>query len=149
MVRQMTKEEQAYLQQLIDNVQQQFCRVVIDNRKEAVRKILLARKKAMPDLPANTKIQVTNAEIEDYIKLLADGRVYSGEQAKNEGLIDTLGNLETAINRAAQLAHIPGKPDVVTSRPRERTLFESVFSEMTNILTPLKRNGVSLQYMLK
>jgi protease-4 len=149
MVRQMTKEEQAYLQQLIDNVQQQFCRVVIDNRKEAVRKVLLARKKAIPEQPANMKIQVTNTEIEDYIKQLADGRVYSGEQAKNEGLIDTLGNLETAINRAAQLAHIPGEPNVVTARPRERTLFESLFSEMTNILTPLKRNGVSLQYILK
>ncbi|MDI6782875.1 MAG: signal peptide peptidase SppA [bacterium] len=147
--RKMTKEEQAYLQQLIDNVQQQFYRVVVENRKEAVRKVLLARKKAQPELLVEAKLQVSNAEIEDYIRLLADGRVYSGEQAKNEGLIDTLGNLETAINRAAKLAGIPGEPSVITARPRKKTFFESLLGDFTQVLTPLKRNGVSLQYILK
>lgn len=127
MTRQMTKEEQAYLQQLIDNVQQQFYRVVIENRKEAVRKIILAQKKEQPDLPLSQKIVVSNDEIENYIKQLASGKVYSGEQAKDVGLIDTLGNLDTAIDRAAKRAGIQGEPSVVTARPRERTFFESFF----------------------
>ncbi|MCX7919986.1 MAG: signal peptide peptidase SppA [bacterium] len=147
--RKMTKEEQVYLQQLIDNVQQQFYQVVVDNRKEAVRKVMLSQKKERVGISDTEKLQVSTSDIEEYIKQLADGRIYTGQQAKEAGLIDGLGNLETAIDRAAELAHIPGKPDVVTVRPREKTLFETLFSEMATILTPLKRNGISLQYILK
>lgn len=149
MTRQMTKEEQEYLQGLIDNVQKQFCKVVIENRKAAVKKILLAQKKAQPDLPLTQRITVSNEEIETYIKNLANGKVYSGEQAKESGLIDTLGNLDTAIDRAAKLAGIQGEPSVVTARPRFKTFFESLLGDFSQIITPLKRNGISLQYILK
>lgn len=36
---------------------------------------------------------------------LADGRIYTGTQAKNLGLVDELGNLDQAINGTAELAH--------------------------------------------
>lgn len=36
---------------------------------------------------------------------LADGRIYTGTQAKNLGLVDEVGNLDQAINGAAELAH--------------------------------------------
>lgn len=48
----------------------------------------------------------------------ADGAVFTGLQAYNHGLVDTIGGLKEAIDLAADLAGIDGEPDVV--RPHER-----------------------------
>jgi protease-4 len=50
------------------------------------------------------------------VRALADGRVYSGRRAKELGLVDSLGGLEEAVQKAGELAGIPGKPKLV--RPR-------------------------------
>ncbi|MDI3539212.1 MAG: protease [Methanolobus sp.] len=47
------------------------------------------------------------------VKDLADGRIYTGQKAKELGLVDELGNLYYAINRAAELGGIQGEPVVV------------------------------------
>ncbi|AKB73776.1 Periplasmic serine protease [Methanosarcina lacustris Z-7289] len=47
------------------------------------------------------------------VKKLADGRVYSGSRAKELGLVDGFGNLYDAIDKAAELGGIQGKPKVV------------------------------------
>jgi protease-4 len=44
------------------------------------------------------------------VRALADGRVYTGTQALQNGLVDSLGNLHDAIQVAADLAGIKGKP---------------------------------------
>ena len=44
---------------------------------------------------------------------LANGRVYTGEQAKNNMLIDELGGLHAAIQAAAQKAGIEGEPTII------------------------------------
>lgn len=54
---------------------------------------------------------------EDEVRTLADGRVYTGEQAQRLGLVDSLGNLPDAIARAAELGGIEGTPRVVEYRP--------------------------------
>lgn len=46
------------------------------------------------------------------VKDLADGRVYTGAKAKELGLIDSFGSLDDAIDAAASLAGIKGKPEV-------------------------------------
>jgi len=48
---------------------------------------------------------------------LADGRVFTGEQAQQVGLVDSLGNLPDAIARAAELGGIEGEPRIVEYRP--------------------------------
>jgi protease-4 len=58
-----------------------------------------------------------NMEKED-IYPLADGSIFTGLQAYNLGLVDTLGGLTEAIEIAAELAGVEGKPTVV--RPYER-----------------------------
>ncbi|MBU0674400.1 MAG: signal peptide peptidase SppA [Proteobacteria bacterium] len=84
--RKMTDEEKNILQGIIDNVYQQF-----------VKDVSISR-----NLPV--------AEVET----LADGRIYSGEQALESGLIDQFGNFTDALHLAAQLAQLePGKPTVV------------------------------------
>ncbi|MDI9395185.1 MAG: signal peptide peptidase SppA [Euryarchaeota archaeon] len=47
------------------------------------------------------------------VKELSDGRLYTGSQAKELGLVDDFGNLYDAIDKAAELGGIHGEPKVV------------------------------------
>jgi protease IV len=77
---------------------------------------------------------------------IAKGRVWSGAQAKDLGLVDELGGMDRAIEVAKQLAHIPANESVQIVRfPREKTLLEMFFerersmSEKSSIEEALKR----------
>ncbi|CAN5890709.1 signal peptide peptidase SppA [soil metagenome] len=74
--RDMTEEERALFQGLIDEAYNGFVEVVAEGR----------------DMP------------EDQVRELADGRIYSGLQAEELDLVDRLGDRETAFNRAKRLA---------------------------------------------
>lgn len=84
------KEEREILQGVLDNVHEQFIKAVAEGRKML---------------------------IED-VKRIADGRVFTGEQALKAGLVDEIGNLEDAIKSAAKLAGIKGEPAVVSKEER-------------------------------
>jgi len=49
----------------------------------------------------------------DYVRDIADGRVYTGSRAKEMGLVDQIGGLYDAINVASELAGIKGEPQIV------------------------------------
>jgi protease-4 len=49
----------------------------------------------------------------DYVRSVADGRIYTGARAKEMGLVDELGGLYDAITVAEKLAGIKGKPQIV------------------------------------
>jgi protease-4 len=49
----------------------------------------------------------------DKAREIADGRVYTGQRALELGLVDSLGNLPDAIDRAAELGAIEGEPRVI------------------------------------
>lgn len=53
----------------------------------------------------------------EQLALVTDGRVFSGAQAKDLGLIDDLGLLEDAIDIARRLAGAPGAKVVMYKRP--------------------------------
>ena len=57
----------------------------------------------------------------DAIVELADGRIFSGKQALDSKLLDQLGNLPDAIETAAKLAGIEGKPKVVRKEKKDLT----------------------------
>lgn len=46
------------------------------------------------------------------VRQIADGRVYTGAQALELGLVDELGNFTDAVELAAELAEIPGRPEL-------------------------------------
>ncbi len=94
--REMTPEERELLQEVIDTVHRQFVRAVAEGRKIPVEQI-------MP---------------------IADGRIFTGEQAQAMGLVDELGNLEDTIQIAATMAGIKGKPSVIYPRRRKPSLFD-------------------------
>ncbi|TDX43613.1 signal peptide peptidase SppA [Orenia marismortui] len=100
--RKMTEGEKEILQTMVEGVYQQFVNVVIEGRGMEEKRV----------------------------KKLADGRVYSGEQAKSLGLVDELGNFYDAVDYLAELVGIEGEPNLVYYNqlsPIERLL--SSFSE--------------------
>lgn len=84
------KEERDILQNVLDNVHLQFIKAVAEGRKMLI----------------------------DDVKKIADGRVFTGEQALKAGLVDELGNLEDAVHTAAKLVGIKGEPVVVTKKEK-------------------------------
>jgi protease-4 len=83
--RSMSDKEKASWQTIIDETYEEFVRIVADGR----------------ELP-----------IEE-ARELADGRIYTGRQALELGLVDQLGNLSAATQRAAELGGIEGEPRIV------------------------------------
>lgn len=99
-LRQFSAEDRAMLQSVIDNTHDQFVRAVAEGRK----------------LP-----------LED-VRKIADGRILSGEQAKNQKLVDRLGTLQDAIEEAGRLAGISGEPEVLLP-PKKKVNYLDLLAE--------------------
>jgi protease-4 len=78
------------LQGVMDNVHEQFMRAVSEGRKIKMEEV----------------------------RKIADGRVFTGEQAKTYGLVDELGTLEDALKTAATLAGLKEEPEVVSKEDK-------------------------------
>jgi protease IV len=102
------KEEREILQDVLDNVHNQFITAVSEGRKM----------------------------LRDDVQRIADGRIYTGEQALKIGLIDELGNLEDAVKAAAKLSGIKGEPSVV-SKEEKFSLIGLLRGKMPKELTDL------------
>jgi len=67
----------------------------------------------------------------DKLRDLAGGRVYTGRQAKEKGLVDDLGSLHDAVIEAKKLAGLEPDAEVRTEvLPSATNFFESLFGEM-------------------
>lgn len=67
---------------------------------------------------------------------IGKGRVWTGAQAKQIGLVDELGGLDRAVEVAKQLAHIPaGESLGILRLPEEKTLFQVLFERERDQLT--------------
>ena len=69
----------------------------------------------------------------DTLAKYAEGRIWTGNQAKTIGLVDELGGIEKAIKIAADLANLDDDY-VVYEYPRKRSLFEELFYRNKNDL---------------
>jgi len=106
--REMSAEDKQYIQQLIDNVYEQF-------------KVAVA-----------TSRDLDTKEIDS----VADGKIYTGEQALNLKLIDELGTINDAISAAGKLGGIEGEPEVINFPKKRSKLFDLINSKIdTNILS--------------
>ena len=123
--REVTPKEREYLQSLINQMFEQFVGAVADGRKET----------------GLTREQV---------KQLADGRVYTGEQALREKLIDGLGNYDKVLKTTAEMVGIKGDPQVVTPpKPRRGSILDLLTStDVGEILShnTLQPPGSTLQF---
>ena len=67
---------------------------------------------------------------QDSVKAIAEGRVWTGEQAKKIGLVDKLGNLDDAIEAAAKLAEV--EKYTVGRYPSPEPWYMSLLDKSTN-----------------
>lgn len=106
--REMTDQDRAYFQDMMDEVHRQFIAVVEKERKLD----------------------------HDSVVAIADGRAFTGERARAMRLVDTLGTYEDAIAIAARLGGIKGEPAIVKERRETLSLFDLVFgkSQMADLL---------------
>jgi len=64
------------------------------------------------------------------IDAVAQGRVWTGRQARENGLVDALGGLDTAVRIAKERARIPAGEDVeLVAYPRRRSVFEALSAQ--------------------
>ncbi len=107
--RKMTKKERRLMQAMINDLHDQFVETVLDTRGDKLARAL-AQKRG---------VNITDLKPESvkrHLRGLADGRVFSGRQAHKLGLIDHLGNLDDAVEMAARLGQLRGKPKVLKEK---------------------------------
>jgi len=121
--RPMTEEERRLLQGVLTNVYDQFVDAIVEGRS-------LNREDILP---------------------YADGRVFTGDQALEYGFVDRLGDLDDAINMAAKLGGLRGRPTVVR-KERRRVSFLDLLDEKMNQVgeaAGLSSMGPRLEYRLR
>jgi len=117
-LREMSVEEREILQKVLDDVHNQFIQAVAKGR----------------------------GINEEEIRNIADGRIFTGIQAKEAGLVDEIGNLEDTIKLAAKISGIKGEPKIVTEE-RKPTFLELFLGDIfSRRMDPVKKR-VSFNYL--
>ena len=115
----MSPVDRRILQSVMDDVHKQFMEAVADGRS----------------------LSLTD------VQPLADGRIFTGRQAKDAKLVDELGDLNDAIKLAADLTGIEGEPRVV--EPKKRFSVRELIEGRLGVLPKLRFDtGVSLNYLM-
>jgi len=122
--RALTEREKAYFQGLIDDMYVQFVEAVADGRKLDV----------------------------EAVRALADGRVFTGRDAREKKLIDEIGNFQDAVELTASLAGISGKPALLRPMRQRVTLLDVLTGDLSG-LAPFRSHvsaaQVRFQYIWK
>lgn len=118
-LRDMKSNERKLLQSFVDNVHNQFVNAVAESRGMDKEKV----------------------------REIANGMIYSGEQALGLGLVDELGGFEDAIKLAGKLAGIEGEPSVIYP-PKERPgLLDMVLGNDADVARFLLQRGINAMYL--
>jgi protease-4 len=118
--RAMNGEDRHILQNVMDDVHSQFIEAVAAGRSLDIKEV----------------------------RALADGRIFTGRQAKTAKLVDELGDLNDAIKLAADMGGIEGEPRVV--EPRKRfSIRDFIEGRFGGILPNLQlETGIRLKYLM-
>lgn len=120
--REMTEEDKEYMRGLINNVYTQFKNAVAESR------------------------HMDMAEVDK----IADGKIFSGEQAKQLKLIDEIGTINDAVDLAAKMTGITGQPNLVYY-PKKKSQFMELLQSKLNIpgITSIpSKYGFGLFYLI-
>ena len=116
--RALTENERKYFQGLIDDMYVQFLEAVASGRKLDLQEV----------------------------RSLADGRVFTGRDAKGRKLVDEIGNFQDAVDLTAKLAGISGKPRLIRLSRRRVTLLDVLTTDLSRFV-PF--NGQSMKSQIK
>src|SRR6266513_4087038 len=121
--RALTDNEKKYFQGLIDDMYVQFVEVVASGRKLDLQEV----------------------------HSLADGRVFTGRDAKERKLIDEVGNFQDAVDHTAKLAGISGKPRLIRLNRQRVTLLDVLTTDLSRLAPfngqSMKSSQIKFQYL--
>ena len=118
--REMSENETLYFQDLIDDLYEQFINEVSNQR----------------DIPINK------------VKDIANGKIYSGRQALEIGLIDTLGTLNNAIEYLKDINGYNEDIKLVKMPNEEKSIFDFIFNILSYKLEPSNDIYTIPQYLI-
>ena len=104
--RPMTPEEKALIQDLVDDTYDQLLDVIARDRK----------------IP------------KEALRKIADGRIFTGRQARKLGLVDDLGGMDYAVRLAGKISGIKGKPEVAYPTKKKSPLWELILQQTISTL---------------
>ena len=123
-VRDLTPAEREYMQGMIDNMHTQFIQAVADGRKLKF----------------------------DDVKTIANGKVWTGQQAVPMKLIDQVGDFQAAVEDTAKSVGIRGEPVLVRPERDKKTLADLLFGDLSEWLPSREKlmdQHVGFYYMWK
>ena len=123
-VRDLTPAEREYMQGMIDNMHTQFIQAVADGR---------------------------HAKFDD-IKSIANGKVWTGQQAAQMKLIDQVADFQAAVEDTAKSVGIRGEPALVRPERDKKTLADLLFGDLSEWLPSREKlmdQHVGFYYMWK
>jgi len=118
--RTLTTEERKYFQELIDDSFQQFVEVVHKERGIDKEKLLK----------------------------IADGRIFTGQQAKELNLVDELGSYEDAISLTIKMAGISEDAKIIREKRKIFNIFDILFGDIEETIFRLRYNMI-FGYLIK
>lgn len=122
--RPMTPEERAYMQGLIDNMHTQFIHSVAVGRK------------------------LSDADV----RTLANGKVWTGQEAVPLKLVDQIGDFQAAVDDTAKSVGIKGEPTLVRPEKDKKTLLDLLFGDVSDYLpnrAKLMQSNVGFYFLWK
>jgi protease-4 len=120
--REMSAKELEILQKLIDRIHSQFVAAIAEGRS----------------------LELSQVEP------IADGRIFTGEEAIDLGLVDRLGNLEDAIQWAGSLAGIEGKVAAVYAKEEKYSLLRYLLdSSLKSLLRRTTHPEITAEYLYR
>ncbi len=142
MFRPMSPDEQTMFELLINNAYDQFVEDILSEREDELTA-------ALEDFDSWEKYlfePVENPDARAFLLQIADGRVYSGEQAKDLGLVDELGALNATMDRLIEDLGLPGDSRVYEPT-RKVGFFETLSARVAGGL-PSALKHPSLHYRM-
>jgi protease-4 len=81
------------------------------------------------------------------VALVADGRIFTGEDAKTKGLVDRLGNYEDALAWAGEMGGIEGEVVPVYAREEKLSLLRYLMSSsLSDLISKVFHSGIYAEY---
>ncbi len=108
MFRPLTDEERNILQDFAAEIHEQFIHDVAKARKGKIE--------------------------EKQLRSIADGRFFTGEKAKEMGLVDALGNFYDAVKIASELGGVKGEPELIYPKKKWENYLELLMESSANAL---------------
>jgi protease-4 len=134
-----TPEEKAMLKGVIEDVLNQFVDDVINCRLEKLASAFRIKEK-----DETKKKKLVKAYM---LENVADGRIVTGREALKLGLVDEMGNIDDAIEGAAAMVGIPGRPLVISEKQRRG--FSAWLDSKLSDLNFKEETGFLVKYILK